>query len=56
MKLASFDGGFGRVENDAIVPMGPDLAEYLCTGGPATARRSPSATCSSARPCRGPRR
>ena len=32
MKLASFDGGFGRVEDEAIVPMGPDLAEYLRTG------------------------
>lgn len=29
MKLGSFDGGFGRVESDVVVPMGPDLAAYL---------------------------
>lgn len=32
MRLASFEGGFGRVEGDAIVPMGPDLVTYLETG------------------------
>ncbi len=32
MRLVSFDGGFGRVEGDAVVPMGADLVEYLRTG------------------------
>ena len=32
MKLASFDGGFGRVEGDSVVPMGEDLVAYLATG------------------------
>ena len=32
MKLVSFDGGFGRVEGETVVPMGDDLAEYLRTG------------------------
>ena len=32
MKLATFDGGFGRVEEDKIVPMGDDLLSYLETG------------------------
>jgi 2,4-didehydro-3-deoxy-L-rhamnonate hydrolase len=29
MKLVSFDGGFGRVEGDRLVPMGADLVAYL---------------------------
>jgi 2-keto-4-pentenoate hydratase/2-oxohepta-3-ene-1,7-dioic acid hydratase in catechol pathway len=32
VRLASFDGGFGRVEDDHVVPMGPDLVAYLATG------------------------
>lgn len=32
MKLVSFDGGFGRVEGDVVVPMGDDLVAYLATG------------------------
>lgn len=32
MKLATFRGGFGRVEGDAVVPMGADLVEYLRDG------------------------
>jgi len=32
MKLVSFDGGFGRVEGDQVVPMGADLMTYLATG------------------------
>jgi 2,4-didehydro-3-deoxy-L-rhamnonate hydrolase len=32
MQLASFSGGFGRVEGDEIVPMGADLADFLTTG------------------------
>jgi len=29
VKLVSYDGGFGRVEGDAVVPMGRDLVAYL---------------------------
>jgi len=29
VRLASFDGGFGRVEDDHVVPMGDDLVSYL---------------------------
>jgi 2-keto-4-pentenoate hydratase/2-oxohepta-3-ene-1,7-dioic acid hydratase in catechol pathway len=29
MKLVSFEGGFGRVEDDRVVPMGADLVAYL---------------------------
>jgi 2,4-didehydro-3-deoxy-L-rhamnonate hydrolase len=29
MKLVSFDGGFGRVEGDSVVPMGADIVAYL---------------------------
>ena len=32
MRLATFDRGFGRVEEDKIVPMGDDLLAYLATG------------------------
>jgi 2,4-diketo-3-deoxy-L-fuconate hydrolase len=32
VRLVTFDGGFGRVEGDAVVPMGADLVEYLRTG------------------------
>ena len=32
MRLVSFEGGFGRVEGDEVVPMGPDLTTYLITG------------------------
>ncbi len=32
MKLVSFDGGFGRLDGDAVVPMGRDLETYLVTG------------------------
>ena len=32
MRLASFTGGFGRIEGDGIVPMGDDLVSYLETG------------------------
>jgi 2-keto-4-pentenoate hydratase/2-oxohepta-3-ene-1,7-dioic acid hydratase in catechol pathway len=34
MRLVSYDGGFGRVEGDVVVPMGPDLVAYLA-GAPA---------------------
>ena len=29
MRLVSFEGGFGRVEGDSVVPMGADLVAYL---------------------------
>jgi 2,4-didehydro-3-deoxy-L-rhamnonate hydrolase len=32
VKLASFAGGFGRVEDDVLIPMGDDLVTYLATG------------------------
>jgi 2-keto-4-pentenoate hydratase/2-oxohepta-3-ene-1,7-dioic acid hydratase in catechol pathway len=32
VKLVSFDGGFGRVEGDTVVPMGEDLVTYLAMG------------------------
>ncbi|MDP9295498.1 MAG: fumarylacetoacetate hydrolase family protein, partial [Actinomycetota bacterium] len=32
MRLAALDGVFGRIEDDHLIPMGPDLAAYLETG------------------------
>ena len=32
MKLVSFEGGFGRVEGNEVVRMGPDLVTYLSAG------------------------
>ena len=32
MKLLSYDGGFGRVEDGTVVPMGDDLVRFLATG------------------------
>ena len=32
MKLVSFDGGFGRIEDDSVVPMGEDLVAFLSSG------------------------
>jgi 2-keto-4-pentenoate hydratase/2-oxohepta-3-ene-1,7-dioic acid hydratase in catechol pathway len=32
VRLVSFEGGFGRVEGDVVIPMGADLVEYLATG------------------------
>lgn len=32
MRLVSFDGGFGRIEGDLMVPMGDDILDYLATG------------------------
>lgn len=34
MRLVSFDGGFGRIEGDLLVPMGQDILAYL-DGAPA---------------------
>ncbi|MDP9380466.1 MAG: fumarylacetoacetate hydrolase family protein [Chloroflexota bacterium] len=32
MRLVTFEGGFGYLEGDAVVPMGRDLLSYLATG------------------------
>jgi 2,4-didehydro-3-deoxy-L-rhamnonate hydrolase len=32
VKLVSFEGGFGRIEDDEVVHMGPDLVTFLATG------------------------
>ena len=32
MRLVTFEGGFGRVDGDEVVPMGPDLVAHLATG------------------------
>lgn len=32
MKLVSYPDGFGRVEGDEVIPMGPDILEYLRSG------------------------
>jgi 2-keto-4-pentenoate hydratase/2-oxohepta-3-ene-1,7-dioic acid hydratase in catechol pathway len=44
VRLVSFDGGFGRVEGDAVVPMGDDLAGYLRTGRAADGEPRPLAS------------
>ena len=45
MRLVSFEGGFGRVEDDAVVPMGPSLVDWLAFGtqGVATGKPRPLA-------------
>ena len=45
MRLVSFEGGFGRVEGDTVVPMGPSLLDWLAFGtqGVATAPPRPLA-------------
>ena len=32
MRLATYQDGFGRIEGEDLIPMGPDLAGYLDTG------------------------
>jgi 2-keto-4-pentenoate hydratase/2-oxohepta-3-ene-1,7-dioic acid hydratase in catechol pathway len=32
LRLVSFDGGFGRVDGETVIPMGPDLVRWLVTG------------------------
>lgn len=32
MRLISYQGGFGRVEGDTVVPMGRDIVDYLASG------------------------
>ena len=45
MRLVSFEGGFGRVEDGKVVPMGPSLLDWLAYGtqGVATAAPRPLA-------------
>jgi len=45
VRLISFEGGFGRVEDDKVLPMGPSLAEWLAFGtqGLATGQPRPLA-------------
>lgn len=32
MRLISYQGGFGRIEGDSVIPMGADIVDYLRTG------------------------
>ena len=32
MQLVSYEGGFGRLENDKVIPLGQDIMEFLQTG------------------------
>ena len=41
MRLVSFEGGFGRVAGDDVVPMGPDLVAWL-SGAPADPAGQPA--------------
>ncbi len=43
MKLVSFEGGFGRVEEGEVVHMGPDLVTYLASGQATDGGRLPLA-------------
>lgn len=44
MKLVSFEGGFGRIEDDRVVRMGEDLLAYLATGKAEDGPRAPLAS------------
>jgi 2,4-didehydro-3-deoxy-L-rhamnonate hydrolase len=44
MKLVSYEGGFGRVEDGAIVPMGDGLVRFLATGHVQTGTAVPLAS------------
>ncbi|HJW36788.1 MAG TPA: fumarylacetoacetate hydrolase family protein [Actinomycetes bacterium] len=41
MRLVSFEGGFGRVEDSTVVPMGPSLADWLAFGTQSVAIGAP---------------
>ena len=41
MRLVSFEGGFGRVEDDKVLPMGPSLVDWLAFGTQAVATGAP---------------
>jgi 2-keto-4-pentenoate hydratase/2-oxohepta-3-ene-1,7-dioic acid hydratase in catechol pathway len=41
VRLVSFEGGFGRVEDGAVVPMGPSLVDWLAFGTQGVALGAP---------------
>jgi acylpyruvate hydrolase len=41
VRLVSFEGGFGRVEDDKVVPMGPSLLDWLTYGTQGIATGTP---------------
>jgi 2-keto-4-pentenoate hydratase/2-oxohepta-3-ene-1,7-dioic acid hydratase in catechol pathway len=41
VRLVSFEGGFGRVEDGTVVPMGPSLVDWLAFGTQGTATGAP---------------
>jgi 2,4-didehydro-3-deoxy-L-rhamnonate hydrolase len=41
VRLVSFKGGFGRVEDDRVVPMGPSLVDWLAFGTQGVATGAP---------------
>jgi 2,4-didehydro-3-deoxy-L-rhamnonate hydrolase len=41
VRLVSFEGGFGRVEGDVVVPMGPSLVDWLAFGTQGVATGAP---------------
>jgi 2-keto-4-pentenoate hydratase/2-oxohepta-3-ene-1,7-dioic acid hydratase in catechol pathway len=41
VRLVSFEGGFGRVEGDAVIPMGPSLVDWLTFGTQGVATAAP---------------
>ena len=41
MRLVSFEGGFGRVEDGAVIPMGPSLVDWLAFGTQGMATGAP---------------
>ena len=41
MRLVSFEGGFGRVEDGAVIPMGPSLVDWLAFGTQGMATGTP---------------
>jgi 2-keto-4-pentenoate hydratase/2-oxohepta-3-ene-1,7-dioic acid hydratase in catechol pathway len=41
VRLVSFEGGFGRVEDDQVVPMGPSLVDWLAFGTQGVATGAP---------------
>jgi 2,4-didehydro-3-deoxy-L-rhamnonate hydrolase len=41
VRLVSFEGGFGRVEDGKVVPMGPSLVDWLAFGTQGTATGTP---------------
>jgi 2-keto-4-pentenoate hydratase/2-oxohepta-3-ene-1,7-dioic acid hydratase in catechol pathway len=54
VRLIAFDGGFGRIEGDRVIPMGEDLAAYLATGQATDAEPRALADVSARAPVRSP--